>query len=432
MSCKFFSSKNSRGVIPKYFALTCCFFLFVFFPPFIRTVVASEVLKAKCPGEKVAEMPQLYKAISKGDLGQVKRLINNGADIHSFQWKKCYPYREFTPLAWAAKTSKRVDDSYHAEMVKVLLDAGADPNHGVPLYDAEDISVTRILLERGAETERKCLKCEDKIYPILVRAYSKNIQALKLYTENGAALNVKDHKKRTILHRLFWVNIRHWPNSSNLIEMMEYLVERGVGVDDRDSSGHTPAFYLLGLAHSGNLYSAVVSNLLELGADPCAKNLASQTLVMKAVKRDIFRAPPFSMIGTILARGGDLCVSDFDQTGENALFIMVERHILISEEDVDLARLLIRRGADVEHTRNDGATVLVKIASFFCRRSGPSPWPRPLPGRPSWGPFVNMIDLLIVNGVDKAATDSRGKTAYNYAAASGNCTSLKSKLRPES
>lgn len=57
----------------------------------------------------------LARAITRNSKGEVKRLIKNGADVDAL-----FPGGEHNPLTFATTGG-------HLEMVKILLDAGANP-----------------------------------------------------------------------------------------------------------------------------------------------------------------------------------------------------------------------------------------------------------------------------------------------------------------
>ncbi|ADG66728.1 hypothetical protein Plim_0884 [Planctopirus limnophila DSM 3776] len=81
-------------------------------------------------------MPPLYCAIEKGDLSLVKMLCEHGADVN-FQ-----PTVMSSPLHWAvdseADCARQMGTKPNVEIVRLLLEYGADPNsknkHGTP-YD---------------------------------------------------------------------------------------------------------------------------------------------------------------------------------------------------------------------------------------------------------------------------------------------------------
>ncbi|MEZ0345545.1 MAG: ankyrin repeat domain-containing protein [Infirmifilum sp.] len=89
----------------------------------------------------------LHKAASRGDLREVKRLLDSGADPNTRDWLSGE-----TPLHKAAANGQ-------FDIAKLLLDHGADPNapdkYGrTPLYHAAangQFRVARLLLERGAD-----------------------------------------------------------------------------------------------------------------------------------------------------------------------------------------------------------------------------------------------------------------------------------------
>jgi hypothetical protein len=93
----------------------------------------------------------LYKAAVSGDVEGVRALIDSGADIDELDW------RGYSALYGAAhKASRGDDEDTQCEIVKLLLDSGADINiqtreeGRTPLYGGSP-KIVALLLLRGAD-----------------------------------------------------------------------------------------------------------------------------------------------------------------------------------------------------------------------------------------------------------------------------------------
>jgi hypothetical protein len=125
----------------------------------------------------------LYDAAGKGQLEDVRRLLDRGADPNV-----ALPL-DATPLIFAAARG-------HIEIVRLLLDRGADPNQsdpgdGNPLIAAAGgghAEVVSLLLDRGARIEAVVLHDENA----LITASKKGqLNVVKLLVSRGADVNAK-------------------------------------------------------------------------------------------------------------------------------------------------------------------------------------------------------------------------------------------------
>ena len=132
---------------------------------------------------------EFSRAIMDGDVETVKRFIEEGRDVNALAWDDSFP------IQIAAF-------SHQFEVVKLLLENGADPNAHTnkcftPLiYAAQwevDIEIVKILLEYGADPTVKDEYGKGKT-PLDIAKQNDNKEAIKLLeeaTEKQKTLNVK-------------------------------------------------------------------------------------------------------------------------------------------------------------------------------------------------------------------------------------------------
>ncbi len=149
-----------------------------------------------------------FKAVERGDIDAVNRLISEGADV------KVENDKGETPLHIAAVWG-------HKEVVEALLDKGANVN-------AEDEEGNTPLVLTTDEEIKTLLQSTAKLLEV---AKSGNIQEVNSLISEGAKVNVKDQDNKTPLH---------WAAEKGHKEVVEALLDKGANVDAEDENGATP------------------------------------------------------------------------------------------------------------------------------------------------------------------------------------------------
>jgi ankyrin repeat protein len=153
-----------------------------------------------------------------------------------------------TALAFAAGNG-------HAEICKILLEHGADPNHHalvLPIlniaFQAEDpdteLCVVKLLLEAGAKVDAKE---EDGETALFYAVRSGNIALVQCLLDHGADVNTWAHD---------WCPLFSSLRAGG--EMSKLLIEKGADVDTPNSKG-TSALSLAALNAHADIVSSVAS-----------------------------------------------------------------------------------------------------------------------------------------------------------------------------
>jgi uncharacterized protein len=241
----------------------------------------------------------MHFAVREGDLDTVKVLVEAGADVNQvseYGW---------TPLLTATQNR-------YYQMGKYLLEQGADPNIANeggwnPLYIATDnrnieggdyptrkpdmdhLDYIKLLLEAGADpnlrmassTETRTIFThqwlrEEGATPFVRAAQSSDLALMRLLLEYGADPKIATDHNVTALHvaaGIGWVEgvTYEWSEQANR-ETIQLLLDLGLDPNARDTEdGRYP---LMGAAHKGRNYA--VEMLVEAGARLDARDIGSR------------------------------------------------------------------------------------------------------------------------------------------------------------
>lgn len=282
----------------------------------------------------------LHEAARNGDLAQLERLIADGCSIDEFD------HNGMTPLAIASQSARATP-----QVLKLLIDSGANPNLPV---------------------------AEEGKYSIGLAAASGSIEKVQLLLDAGADIRYLSQANYSIVvHCTYGLY-----NSENLSNMLEFLHANGADLDAESDYRESP----LSVSSRFGRFDAVKC-LLDLGANESALgwNHLMKTLAWGTDAE----------FQIVLNDAEDL--SHCDRYGRTAW------HLAAFGPYLEKAKMLLRRGIDINATVRGGQTALI-----ICAERGNAP----------------MLTWLIDNGAEIDATDSSGTTALMAAAGSSQVDCL--------
>ena len=296
----------------------------------------------------------LMMAAHKGHAGIMDKLIQAGANVEAEDAD------DQSVLSWAIKGS-------HKACVHLLLKLG-EPLKCCDILSLEEHQLLDVLVE-VKDNWGQLLKDPQPLQRVLCAAIkSRSYELVTALIDYGADVNVCPSNDESSCPLFV---------SLDDSTMLQLLLDKGADVNIRGSPNGRTA--LMHAALKGNV--SIVNMLIDNNADMYAESGGLTALLWAS------HANKIETVGTILDRGMD--VNYVMQTKETALLYA------LSVRNFALTELFVNHGADVNFICRGGITVLMYAMKHKCK--------------------TNFMRLLIRNGVDVDAQDSRGDTALFHA-----------------
>jgi ankyrin repeat protein len=257
-------------------------------------------------------MGRLHEAAKNGNLAELIRQLNEGADVNSRE------SHDVTPLLTAVCNN-------HPSVVSCLLERGAevdarDDIEGTPLMAAaayRHLDVLELLLGKGANVNAKnsegrsalsfALESKgqsgmgmkvDEAKTLWESGNNANVRVIKSLVNHGADINTRDNTGKTPL--MSAARFMDLYCEMDRIGMLKYLVKNGAEVDVSDDQGNSVLMH-----HIAYNFGETVPTLLEMGATVNTANRDGESPLHLAVKREDDRT-----IERLLASGAQVTIKD--------------------------------------------------------------------------------------------------------------------------
>ena len=400
---------------------------------------------------------KIFRAINRGDIKTVKRLIRTGVNINSygsdvvtFLHAACWNgERNIVSFLLKKGADPNIYDYHHKsplmtsyskgykEIVKILLKNGADLNfkNGVfrttilkEAIDKNDTEMAIYFIEKGASitnlssrgdsvlslavsNENKMLlkyilkkdpvanRYSNFSFPILESINKGNYEITKMLMDHGADPKISDWRKVSTLHLA--------AKSGNL-KLIKLFIDKGVDVDIRDVGGRTPIFYA---AREGHFKA--VKYLIEEDADEDIVSVSKQNPLHSAAMNGSRK------IATLLLDEGT-DPDQVDKRGNTPLHYAIRKkkiefikallpeisynddfignnsylHYASGYGNVKIVKLLVERGIKINRKNQWGKTSLHVAVTF---------------GKPK------ILKYLVEKGGDASIRDRKGNTPLHIA-----------------
>ena len=324
---------------------------------------------------------RLDPARTPGFLRAAAALLDAGADPNTGFWTTGqHPERE-TALYGAAGVA------HHAELTRLLLERGADPNDIEAVYhspETRDNAAMRLLVETGKLTR-------ENLALMLVRKHDwHDYEGAKYLLERGADPNYRRERG--------WIPIHHAIARNNGLEMIELLLDHGA--DPRVRKDGATAIERAARRGRGDLLALFAKRGFPIELQGVDRLIAACATDDASTISEIQQREP-QLVRELLAQGATL-LSEFASTwntagvghlldlgvpvnapyGGDGYFDVANEstalHVAAWQSRPDLVRLLIERGADVKARDGKGRTPLVLANkactdSYWTERATPEP-----------------------------------------------------------
>lgn len=271
----------------------------------------------------VASAAPIHDAAKKGDVGEVRRLLDEGADVNIKNDGGS------TPL----ESAMLADKGYNIEVVKLLLEHGADVNirdmWGGTAFScclrnpgAVQREVFDLLIQKGAIVDNRKDGGGYSLTDFAVMG--GNIGVLKELIAKGAKLDIQK-SVTTAAQR-----------SSR--EMLEYILNAGGDPNAKNEYG-TSALILC-FSEDGREHIEKAKLLVERGANVNARAKDGRTALLTAIAN--FSATE-EMVRVLLERGADVNLADSER------WTPLTRAVIFNmPAQVPIVKMLLEKGADID------------------------------------------------------------------------------------
>jgi ankyrin repeat protein len=303
----------------------------------MRFVVVLALLT--CINLTISGQKSFFKAIKKGNLKVVSSYISKGIDpgatyaeiLRDGVSNEEYTY-SFSPLEYASWCNQ-------IEVVKLLMadkEKIADYQNSLNKAFSSSISsenpeLIRLLLDAGADVNARCQTCYGRAAVQIALEYS-NFTLFNELVAKGARIDVSDNKGRTLLHSVA---------TNGNISIAEELLKANLDINAPDEDGATPVLYA---AANGNLQ--LFKLFEEKGADLEVKEKNGSDLLFNAVTGE-----NDTLVSYLISKGFYV-----NNTNEDNLTPLLYACYI---NNMAIVRILVNAGADLNILSNDNESPLL-------------------------------------------------------------------------
>lgn len=363
---------------------------------FVRAVLSRDPAAANTAGGPYGWEPLSHLCFSRYlrlDPGRsdafictARLLLDAGADANTGWYEP--PDRVGGSPVWESVLYGAAGVAHHAELTRLLLERGADPNDGETPYHAPesyDNTVVQLLLGSGK------LSALSKSWILARKADWHDYDGMKLALQHGADPNLVPH----------WGNsaLQHAILRDNRLEMITLLLDHGADPLVPNKRNGRNAAQMAARRGRGDMLRVLAERNIELNL-PSEDRLIAACAIGDRTHMDQLAASEPAVREALLSEGGDL-LGAFAGVG-----------------NTDGVRCLLDLGVPVDAPYSGDA--------YFDTAKGSTA----LHGA-AWRGNPDTVKLLIQRGADINARDSRGRTPLQFAVRACTDSYWKNRRSPE-
>jgi ankyrin repeat protein len=306
---------------------------------------------------------------SQSFVSAARALLDAGASANTgFMEPAHQPAPEWEPALYGA-----AGIAHHAELTRLLLERGADPNQGEVAYHApetDDNSALKALVESGKLTA-------DTLATMLLRKSDwHDYEGIKYLLEHGADPNRMTHWGYTALHQAL--------RRDNQLQIIELLLRHGANPNIKNQSDGKSVVSIAARRGRGDALTVFQRSGIDINLNGVEK------LIAASAKNDFksiqtIRERETSLVGVLISEGGTL-LAQFAGNGNS-----------------DGVRHLLNLGVNVAalYTQGDGYFGIAPNSTALHVAA--------------WRAQHTTVNLLIEHGAPLDALDGNGRTALALA-----------------
>ncbi|WP_425385309.1 ankyrin repeat domain-containing protein [Wolbachia endosymbiont (group B) of Schoenobius gigantella] len=360
----------------------------------IASICNSEDVIVEFNKEKaILSTEQLFDAVRRNNLSEVKNLLSMGADVN------IRDRRGWAPLHYASDNDNKLDTSRailnRNANIEAKTNIGETPLHIANAYG--QLKIIELLIDKRANIEAKT---NDGLTPLHVAIQHNNTtpKIIEFLIDKGVNIEAKIKDEQTPLHHAVF---------KDRLDIVRVLSSRGANIEAKTSDGKTP----LDLAIQGN-YTDIVGFLKQTELD---KKLLTAT-----------ENGDLSEVKKFVGQGASVNAIEVGIFGRKPIHIAAEKNYK------DIIEFLLDKGVSVDDTSNYGWTPLHYTASKGCLEvakflidKGASINAQNVYGREpihiaAEHDNKNIIELLLNKGVSVNEVDKDGWMSLHWASWNGH------------